>query len=104
MLNLRSEASQFLKFEIGDWWHPNRVLFTQYGPRIVYDAKVPRVLKDKDWYWLPARSNALVEVQSKLSIVEIKSHDKSLSIPSKSGMFSSSKTLDQGTKRLNGTI
>lgn len=37
-----------------DWWHLDGVLYTNYGPRMVYDAarniemKLSRILKDND--------------------------------------------------------
>ena len=87
MLKLQEEARQFLRYEVGDgnkiflWhdnWHPDGILFLKYGYRIVYDAasrveaKVASVLKDKQWIWNPVRSDALVNVQSKLFLVDRK--------------------------------
>uniref|UniRef100_A0A2N9J4S2 Uncharacterized protein n=1 Tax=Fagus sylvatica TaxID=28930 RepID=A0A2N9J4S2_FAGSY len=48
------------------------------------DAKLSSVLRDKNWGWSPARSDDLVAIQSKLSLVRLVEEDKSLWIPSKS--------------------
>jgi hypothetical protein len=70
-----------LKFEVGsgenihmwlDSWHPAGILLETYGQRVVYDAhssmeaKLSSVIVNGDWYWKPARSEALVEIQARL--------------------------------------
>uniref|UniRef100_A0A2N9J3H3 Reverse transcriptase domain-containing protein n=1 Tax=Fagus sylvatica TaxID=28930 RepID=A0A2N9J3H3_FAGSY len=91
LLKLRADARSLLSFEVGDgkniflWhdcWHPNGTLYQKYGHRIVYDAasslnaKVSSILQNKEWCWRPARSEDLVDIQSKLSLVQIKDSDK----------------------------
>ena len=91
LLKLRLEARDLLSHEVGDgstislWhdrWHPNGVLYQTYGHRIVYDAasnlqaKVSSVIQNKEWCWCPARSEDMVEIQSKLSLIQIKESDK----------------------------
>jgi hypothetical protein len=55
-----------------DQWHPAGYLLDMYGFRIVYDsglplkAKLAAIIKDGDWFWTSARSDALVEIQSQL--------------------------------------
>ena len=84
ILNLRDIAKGCLRFEVGDgenihlWldsWHPDGILLGKYGYRAVYDAqsnveaKLSTVIHNGDWFWRPARSDALVEIQSKLAEV-----------------------------------
>ena len=53
-----------------------------YGLRAIYDAashveaNLASVLNDKVWIWKSARSHQLVDIQSKLHLVEIKEEDK----------------------------
>jgi len=85
-LKLRGEAKDFLSFRVGDgrkiflWfdsWHPAGYLFDQYGYRTVYDAgsaigpKLSSIIRNGEWYWPSARSNNLVEIQSRLPEVAI---------------------------------
>ena len=58
-------------------WHPDGILLEKYGYRAVYndaqssvDAKLSTVIRNGDWFWSLARSDALVvEIQSKLAEV-----------------------------------
>ena len=58
-----------------------------YGLRAIYDAashveaNLASVLNDKVWIWKSARSHQLVDIQSKLHLVEIKEEDKKPSGP-----------------------
>jgi hypothetical protein len=53
------------------------VLYEKYGHRVVYDtqikveARLSTVLRERNCNWRPTRSNELVEIQSRLSLVEI---------------------------------
>jgi hypothetical protein len=83
---LRVEAHGFLQFEVGDgkqihlwtdWWHPDGILLEKFGSRVVYDAhskadaKLSSVIREGNWLWAPACFDALMEFQSKLSLIEI---------------------------------
>ncbi len=102
LLNLRPAARNLLSYEIGDgsriflWhdcWHPNGVLYQPNGHRIVLDAasslcaKVSSVLHNKEWCWRPARSDDLVEVQSKLSLIQLRESDRAVWNLNTSGKF-----------------
>ena len=52
------------------------------------------VLQNKEWYWKPARSE-LVDVESKLSLIQIKEGDRAISIINASGKFTCSATWEQ---------
>jgi hypothetical protein len=60
-----------------DVWHPDGCLLEKYGHRAVYDAgsslgaKLSTVIRNGDWFWPYARSDKLVELQSKLLEVDI---------------------------------
>jgi hypothetical protein len=49
----------------------------KYGFRIVYDAscsigpKLPSIIRNGEWFWPNARSESLVEIQSRLPEVDI---------------------------------
>lgn len=57
-------------------------MLERYGLRAIYDAgshveaNLGSVLSDKVWIWKSARSHQLVDIQSKLHLVEIKEEDK----------------------------
>ena len=102
MLNLRPATRNLLSYEIGDsssiflWhdcWHPNGVLYQLYGHRIVLDvasslcAKVSNVFQNKEWCWRLARSDDLVEVQSKLSLIHLREYDRAIWNQNISGKF-----------------
>jgi hypothetical protein len=65
-----------------DNWHPFGVLFEKYGYRIIYDSqslldsKLDSVLRNGVWCWKPARSEALVDIQSRLLEVHLGTFDK----------------------------
>lgn len=46
----------------------------------------------KEWCWGQAQYDAFVAVQCKLAVVEVKDQDKPLRMPSKFGIFKTSKT------------
>jgi len=79
-----------------DNWHPMGVLVERFGFRIVYDshsnleAKLSTVLKDGIWCWRPAQSDDLVEIQSKLSEVQIGVVDNPIWTIAPSGSYVSS--------------
>jgi hypothetical protein len=98
-------AKGFLRFEAGngenihlwlDSWHPDGILLEKYGYRAVYDAqsnveaKLSTVIRNGDWFWRPARSDALVEIQSKLAEVRFGVGDQPIWTVSKKGVFVSS--------------
>ena len=63
-------------FLCGTIWHPAGILFQKYGFRTIYDAassfeaKLEAVLKNKTLNWVPTRPEDLVDIQSKLFLVE----------------------------------
>lgn len=106
-MKLRDTARNFIKFKVGernsihmwlDWWHPDRIIYTRFSHRVVYDAgskveaKLSSVLKDKVWSWQPARSYELVNIQSKLPMVRIGVVDQPIWVLSKKGTYTSSET------------
>jgi hypothetical protein len=93
LLKLRLEARNLLSHEVRDvstiflWhdrWHPNGELYQTYGHKIVYDAasnlhaKVSSVIHNKEWCWCLARSENKVDIQGKLSLIQIKESDKAV--------------------------
>jgi len=58
-------------------WHPDGVLFDQYGYRVIYDArskidaKLSSVIRGGEWNWLSARYDSLVSIQIKLPFVKM---------------------------------
>jgi hypothetical protein len=90
ILKLRDVAKEFLSFKVGkghdislwfDAWHPAGRLVDTYGFWIVYDsgisidAKLADVLQNDNWIWPPARSEALVDIQSQLPGITIGADD-----------------------------
>ncbi|XP_059435384.1 uncharacterized protein LOC132168417 [Corylus avellana] len=109
ILKLRDIAKRFLKFEVGngdnihmwlDLWHPAGILIEQYGFRVVYDAqsnieaKLSSVICNGDWFWRPARSEALVDIQARLSEVCLGQFDKPIWLGSKKGVYVSAETWE----------
>jgi hypothetical protein len=107
LLKMRNLARGFLKFEVGDgrnihlWfdhWHPLRVLFDKFGYRVIYDsqshldAKVDSVFRNGVWRWKPARSDALVDIHSRLSEVHLGPYDKPIWTIGSTGSYISSET------------
>lgn len=102
MLELRGEARKFLKLELGDgrdiyllfdWWHLNGVPYEKYGYQVVYDAhskmeaRLSTVIREEKWNWRPARSEELVKLRSRLSLVEIGEKDVPKWVIAKSGKY-----------------
>jgi hypothetical protein len=107
ILKLRDIAKGLLRFEVGngenihlwlDSWRPDGILLGKYEYRAVYDAqsnveaKLSTVICNGDWYWRPARSDASVEIQSKLAEVHFGDGDHLIWTASKKGEFVSSDT------------
>jgi hypothetical protein len=99
----------FIKFEVGDgqlihlWldnWHPSGILLEKYGFRVVYDAqsnkeaRLSSVLVNGSWCWRPARSDALVDIQSRLPEIVFSVSDKPIWTASKKGSYVSSDTWE----------
>jgi len=83
-----------------DWWHLDGILLEQYGYRVIFDArskidaKLATVIHDREWNWPAARSEALVNIQSKLPLVQIGEEDKAVWVPSKKECCSSRDTWE----------
>ena len=97
---MRDIAKRFLRFEVGDgenihlWldlWHPSGILIEKFGYKAVYDAqssiedKLSSVIHNGDWFWRPARSEALVEIQAKLYDISLGPCDKPVWTDSRKG-------------------
>ncbi|XP_062158862.1 uncharacterized protein LOC133866371 [Alnus glutinosa] len=60
-----------------DSWQPEGYLFDRYGYRAVYDAgraigsKLSSIIRNGEWYWPSARSDNLVDIQSRFPEVAI---------------------------------
>jgi hypothetical protein len=106
---LRNIAKRIVKFEVGngenihlwlDSWHPSGILFEVFGYRAVYDAqsnlepKLSSVIINGDWFWKPARSDALVEIQAMLPEISFGSHDRPFWTASRTGTYVSSDTWE----------
>lgn len=109
ILSLRCIATDFIKFEVGngklihlwlDNWHPFGPLYEKYGFRIIYDSqsclesRLNSIIWNGNWRWKPARSKALVDIQSKLPEVPIRDVDKPFWTLSRRGVFVSAKTWE----------
>jgi len=90
LLKLRDIAKRFISFKVGngsrvflwfDHWHPAGYLLETFGHRIVHDSGFPLrsklevAIRNGEWNWPPARSDALVVIQSKLFEVDIGDND-----------------------------
>jgi hypothetical protein len=90
-------SSIFLWF---DNWHPAGCLFDTYGSRVMYDAgpsigpMLSSIIRDGDWLWTSARSEALVDIQCRLPEVILGEVDKVV-WDSKNGELSSSETWEK---------
>jgi hypothetical protein len=86
LLKLRDIAKRFISFKVGngsrvflwfDHWPPAWYLLETFGHRIVHDSGFPLrsklevAIKNGEWNWPLARSDALVVIQSKLFDVGI---------------------------------
>jgi len=109
LLKLRDIAKQFLSFKVGsgsqiffwhDKWHPTGYLLDCFGfcavhdSSIPLDAKVSKIIKGGDWYWPFARSNTIVEIQSRLPVILIGGEDLAV-WHSPNGAYSCAATWDQ---------
>jgi len=109
LLKLRNVARNFISFEVGDgqnihlWfdnWHPCGVLIERYGFRVVYDAssglnyKLSSVLSNGIWCWKPARSEDLVDIQSRLPKIPLGPVDNLVWKVARKGSFVKSETWD----------
>jgi hypothetical protein len=83
-----------------DWWHPAGVLIEKFGYRAIYDAqssleaKFSSVIQNGNWFWGPARSEALVEIQARLSEVGLGPCDKPVWSASRKGIHVCSETWE----------
>jgi hypothetical protein len=83
-----------------DWWHPSGVLLDESGYQVIYDAhsrldaRLSTVITDGEWFWGPARSDSLVEIQSKLSMVTLGGNDIQKWMVYKSGNYCSADTWE----------
>jgi hypothetical protein len=75
-------------------------LLDTYGHRVMYDAgssigpKLSTIISRGDWFWPHTKSNAIVEIQSRLHEVEIGEADQQV-WDSKSGKFSNVDTWEK---------
>jgi hypothetical protein len=64
-----------------DTWHPAGCLTEKYGFRTIYDAghsigpKLSSIIRNGEWLWKSARSDSLVEIQSRLPEIPIGNAD-----------------------------
>jgi len=79
-----------------DHWHPAGILLEKYGHQVMMfsrvDAKLSTALTNGGSCWRPARSDALVDVQSRLSEVNIGDCDRPIWSISKKGSYVSANT------------
>jgi hypothetical protein len=109
LLKLREVAKTFIRFKVGagdnifiwhDLWHPDGILIEKYGFRPIYDAgshtnaKLSSFICNNQWNWPPARSDALVCIQSQLPLVPLGESDQVLWNFSKTGTYHCSETWD----------
>ena len=107
ILELRDVAKRFLKFEVGNgqificgWILGTLLVFFWrllviggvYDAQSSVEAKLSFVILNGDWFWKPARSEALVEIQARLPDVRLGLHDKAIWTASKKGCYVSSET------------
>ena len=99
---MRDIAIHFILHKVGTgehiflWlhpWHLDGVLHETYGHRIIcvagsqLDARLSTAIQDKNWYWLEARSENLVKIKSKWSLVSIGDMDQPTWSISKKGFY-----------------
>jgi hypothetical protein len=108
ILMIRDLERDFIRFKVGNesrifmWyynWHPAGCLLDTYGFRAIYDAgcyagaKLFFIIRDQYWFWPYARSDTLVEIQSRIPEIDI--GDKDLPIwKSRNGVYSCSGTWE----------
>jgi hypothetical protein len=107
LLKLKDEAKHFISFDVGngkniylwfDAWHLDGVLYEKYGHRVIYDshskleARLDSIIQNGQWCWPTARSDHLVNIQSRLCMVPMGDEDKPKWNASKTGTFSYSDT------------
>ncbi|XP_059455969.1 uncharacterized protein LOC132186126 [Corylus avellana] len=106
--NGNEEGVAKAKVSWSDLCFPKReggVLIEQYGFRVVYDAqsnikaKLSSVIYNEDWFWRPARSEALVDIQARLSEVCLGQFDKPVWTVSKKGVYDSAETWEALKKK-----
>jgi hypothetical protein len=79
---------------------PAGILLEKYGFRAVYDAqssveaRLSSVIHDGEWVWRPARSEALVDIQTRLTEIKLGHCDKPNWIASRKGIYVSSDTWE----------
>jgi hypothetical protein len=106
---LRDIAKKFLRFEVGDrenihlwldFWHPVGILLEKYGFRTVYDAqssveaRLSSAINDGERFGRPARSEALVDIQSRLTEIRLGHCDNPIWTASRKGIYVSSDTWE----------
>jgi hypothetical protein len=68
-------------FFLFDCWHPAGYLLDTYGHRAVYDSSIPlesrlsTIIKYGDWFWMYARSNNIVDIQSRIPEIALGGYD-----------------------------
>jgi hypothetical protein len=60
-----------------------------------HEHKLSSVIRSNNWNWLPARSDALVKIQSSLHMVHLGDRDIPLSVTSNSNSYSSRGTWEE---------
>lgn len=108
-------AKKFLSFKVGegtrifmwlDCWHPDGYLLDRYGFRPVYDAgscvdaKLSSIIQGGEWFWPYARSDFLVHIQGRLSLVKIKVEDLAV-WKAKKEVYNCAKTWDAMREKEN---
>jgi hypothetical protein len=88
---LANPNSSILEFKVGngskifmwlDVWHPDGCLLDKYAPIPIYeagsslDAKLSTIICNGEWNWPHARSDRIVDLQSKLPEVEVGTQDQ----------------------------
>jgi hypothetical protein len=108
LLKVREFAQKSIRFSIGrdnrvflwwDHWHPDGCLLEKYGYRAMYnagshvDARVSSIIRNGEWYWPAARSDQLVQIQSRLPEIPIGESDQPI-WNSKKGLYSCADTWE----------
>lgn len=65
------------------------------------EAKLSSVIRDLDWFWQPARSNALVDVQSKLHSLNLGGRVTPIWLASKSKSYSTRESCEAIREKKN---